>query len=101
MAIFSDCKMIYKYRESSWISGDIEISSRFSFRKMKSLSCPGCDYCLAVEGSIHECGEDFLIYPTNLKNGELYQLVYDVESEQTDYESGIVDDWFFTFVPVT
>ncbi|MCD6199292.1 MAG: hypothetical protein J7K15_12135 [Deltaproteobacteria bacterium] len=71
---------------------DKEIVFTVRLRKLKKLSCDGCEFCGWLNEALGEVDADWSIGGIcNVEHGKIYTLK--VCNERKDWETGIVDDW--------
>ena len=95
-----DCKgLFFRYTESSYLSKRNTLEYKQSFRLLKKKSCDGCDQC---RGFWEDLGMSSIEEVVELPEGLIDNYVYRVQFEEMgrDWETGLVDDWVWTFVAV-
>ena len=95
-----ECKgQIYKASVSSFIGAQGDVVDKIVFRPQKRKSCPGCDQCGWAADDVREsiaCGT--FIFPGEVEHNRLYVLK--VINISRDWETGMIDEWDTTLVPV-
>ncbi len=88
------CKgLIFRYRETEYLNSDGAFVRTNRMMPMRRKSCPGCSKCDWFFDCYKEQG---VMWPSGLKEGELYHLT--VVNVSTDWETGYVDDFDLEFV---
>ena len=72
------------------------IEKKEGLKLLKRKSCKGCSYCGFYFDDMYDMLEmDGIIFPEKIENNKLYGIK--IVNEQTDWETGIVDQWDYEF----
>lgn len=90
------CKgLIFRVRESRFMSLSGAITSKREYRPLKRLSCAGCPQCEWIEGDLRELDFQFV---NGGKDGDTVQLK--MTNIGRDPETGYIDDYDLEFVKI-
>ena len=91
--------LIFKARVNHFLNkrGDYNFNIKMELQTRKSCKC---NKCFMLLYSYNEyCSFSNPLLPINIKNNNLYSLK--IVNESRDYETGIIDDYDFTFFEIT
>lgn len=80
----NDCKGVYcRFTVNAYLSQHNSIEIKKSLRKLKKLSCKGCEACCWYEEELREwvINEPNFDYLSNLKHWKIYRVIPQFEAE--------------------